>query len=431
MNIGSDVDYINSLASVALSKISGDINNKAFNLTKGKNSDNSDGYFFGIHENLTEFCKKLNNFKTGLLQHQLNKKLPNEIELMLTLYFKLVDSLLNSLLSSDDGVKFKHVVIILSFFDKVSEVVRRFVMDNTLTADVLDSLIPSIIEFRTLFNNNERTLMLNEIKIETSTKIDAELDKVSLSLKNQLNNISQQYSDNRTQLMASVDEYKNNIDLIVDDANKKISKYESEIQKISFDADQHKIKVEDVLTSAESCLAIANSVLEKSNQVGMAAAFQKRYKDLMTSMVVWFVTFFVSLAGLTYVGFIFIDSAFSSEIKTVVELVAKLAVSFPLVWGAWFAAKQYSHLSQLREDYAYKVAVAMTYHGYKNEAAEVNDEMSGKLLENIISQFSDNPVRLYKNNDSASVIEALLKNDKISDIINSAKNGVSNSAKKS
>lgn len=71
----------------------------------------------------------------------------------------------------------------------------------------------------------------------------------------------------------------------------------------------------------------------------------------------------------------------------------------------------------------------MTYHGYKSETADVNEEMSGKLLESIIAQFSDNPVRLYKNDNSNSVIESILKNDKLSDIINSAKNGVSGSAK--
>ena len=71
----------------------------------------------------------------------------------------------------------------------------------------------------------------------------------------------------------------------------------------------------------------------------------------------------------------------------------------------------------------------MTYHGYKDEAGLVDEKMSGKLLDSMISQFSENPVRLYQNNNSASVFEAMLKNDKFSDIINSAKSGVSGSAK--
>ncbi|MGL6502374.1 hypothetical protein ACSZOA_08360 [Aeromonas caviae] len=253
-----------------------------------------------------------------------------------------------------------------------------------------ERLIPAVIDLKGLLENEQQILLAKDIRAESNNRIDSEIDKAKASLKNELNEISNQYSEGRATLMESVKEYEHSIASLMKDTKNKLNEYKLDIEKINADANDNNDRAKLLLVSVESCLAMANSALEKSNQVGMAAAFQKRYKSLISGMIIWFITFIVSLGGLLFVGFIFIDSAFSSEIKTVAELISKAAISFPLIWGAWFSAKQYSHISQLREDYAYKVAVAMTYHGYKNEAAEVNDEMSGKLLENIITHFSEN-----------------------------------------
>ncbi len=121
----------------------------------------------------------------------------------------------------------------------------------------------------------------------------------------------------------------------------------------------------------------------------------------------------------------FVDFVLStnSEVKSTAEVISRLAITLPFIWGAWFSAKQYNHISQLREDYAYKVAVAMTYHGYKNEAQEINSTMNEKLLESIVAQFSENPVRLYRNDNVASVFEAVIKNNKMSEVITAIKGG--------
>ncbi|MNJ42633.1 hypothetical protein D3C77_376060 [compost metagenome] len=161
----------------------------------------------------------------------------------------------------------------------------------------------------------------------------------------------------------------------------------------------------------------ADGILKLASQEGMASAFQKRHDDLKWPEIRWLTLFAFALIGLTVFGVWFVETVFSTKGIDFAEVVSRIAISIPLVWLAWFSAKQYNHVSKLREDYAYKVAVAMAYHGYKDEAGQVDSEMSGKLLENIILHFADNPVRLYRNDNSASIIEALIRNNKVSEVV--------------
>lgn len=177
-------------------------------------------------------------------------------------------------------------------------------------------------------------------------------------------------------------------------------------------------EVNDNISKAyEEAIKKANGILTLASQEGMASAFQKRHDNLKRPM--WFsgAMFALLLVSLVASSWYFIDFAFSAKEKTVAELMSRLTISLPLIWGAWFSAKQYNHVSRLREDYAYKVAVAMAYHGYKDEAGHVNSEMSGKLLDNIILHFAENPVRLYRNDSSASIVESIVKNNKFAEII--------------
>ncbi|MGL5071155.1 MAG: hypothetical protein ACRC61_07810, partial [Aeromonas salmonicida] len=89
-------------------------------------------------------------------------------------------------------------------------------------------------------------------------------------------------------------------------------------------------------------------------------------------------------------------------------------------WMAWFSGRQFGHASKLRQDYAYKSAVAMAYQGYKEEANGVGSDMHGRLLENIVLHFAENPVRLYDKCESSSPLEEIINKipkEKLSDII--------------
>ncbi|WP_421242304.1 hypothetical protein [Aeromonas enteropelogenes] len=177
----------------------------------------------------------------------------------------------------------------------------------------------------------------------------------------------------------------------------------------------------DIKTLFDDAVKRASGILKLASQEGMASAFQKRSDTLKWLMLIWGSVFIFSLATLGYVSHDIISVVLAAKDESWFTMLAKLTTSLPFIWGAWFSAKQYNNVNRLREDYAYKVAVAMAYHGYKDEATEINSEMSGKLLENIIVNFAQNPVRLYGNDNSASMLESLLKDNKISEIITAIK----------
>lgn len=362
---------------------------------------------------------------------EISWKIPSGYKLFLVNYSRLIQNICCVIIGNPDVPveRFSIYDEIIYLMDDVSSLISSFEKDTALIFEITDKLAKRLVQATVEFNSEFIAFPIKKASNEGLARIDAEMDGVKSALDDKLIDITQQYSESRAKLIDSVKEHEHSIKGIYEKGSNYLTQFEQSINKVSLELDGKETEIEHVMVAARNCLDIANGMLQRTSQVGMAAAFQERHKSLKTSMVIWFIAFFTCLSGLAVVGFVFVISAFSSEIKTVVELISKIAITFPLVWGAWFSAKQYSHVSQLREDYAYKVAVAMTYHGYKSEAADVNKEMSGKLLESIISQFSDNPVRLYQNDNSNSVIESILKNDKLSDIINSAKNGVSGSAK--
>jgi len=373
----------------------------------------------------------IKSLESLLTQERLNRILSSDYELLLHNYFTLIERVLFICIGSPTVAveKFSSVESILILADEVDLETRNLIKSKNSLKNIDQELHRRVVEQINSLEREMVSLTVETFNSDNILRIDAELDGVKASLNKKVRDIAQQYTVGREDLIKSVDEYKSSIEMFIDGGAKSIEKCKQEINALESELDEKRSEINAVKAAAEACLELVRGVLTETSQVGMAGAFQERHKSLKTSMIIWFVAFFVCLCGLTFVGVVFVMSAFSSEIKTAVELVSKIAITFPLVWGAWFSAKQYSHVSQLREDYAYKVAVAMTYHGYKGEAADVNKEMSGKLLDSIIAQFSDNPVRLYQNNNSASVIEAMLKNDKFSDIINSAKNGMNGSAK--
>lgn len=380
---------------------------------------------------MSSIVNSIGSVEDKLDSDEISWKIPSGYKLFLVNYSRLIQGICCGIIGTPDipVERFSIYDEVVHLMDDVSSLISSLEKDTAFIFEITEKLARRLVQATVEFNSELIALPIKKASNEGLAKIDAEIDGVKSALDDKLIDITQQYSESRAKLIDSVKEYENSVKGIYEEGSNYLTQLEQSVNKVNLELDDKETEIERVMVAAKNCLDIANGMLQRTSQVGMAAAFQERHKSLKISMVIWFIAFFTCLSGLAIVGVVFVISAYSSEIKTVVELISKIAITFPLVWGAWFSAKQYSHVSQLREDYAYKVAVAMTYHGYKSEAADVNEEMSGKLLESIIAQFSDNPVRLYQNNNSASVIEAMLKNDKFSDILNSAKNGASSSSK--
>ncbi|MFQ2750205.1 hypothetical protein ACK3YM_05170 [Aeromonas caviae] len=162
-----------------------------------------------------------------------------------------------------------------------------------------------------------------------------------------------------------------------------------------------------LLSFAESKNNEIENIFKAANKQGMASAFQERRTSLRWPLYTWMLVYSIALISLFVGGIWFFQYAVSQ--KDIVDIAFRLPVSLPIIWLAWFSAKQYSHISRLREDYAYKSAVAMAYHGYKDETQGIDNGMHNKLLENIIFHFSENPVRLYDKNETSSPLEDFLR----------------------
>ncbi len=205
-----------------------------------------------------------------------------------------------------------------------------------------------------------------------------------------------------------------------------------------------------------------DSIFIAANRQGMANSFLMMANGLRIPMVIWAIVFICSLLLMAGSGF-YLSSGFPKEYQAevvdipkgdkrdvvldsektnsktikvnnaepeitnsgnVISIVVKVLVISPLVWLAWFSGRQFGHTSKLRQDYAYKSAVAMAYQGYKEEANGASSDMHGKLLENIVLHFAENPVRLYEKCDSASPLEDVLNKiskEKLSEIIKAIK----------
>ncbi|WP_447825377.1 hypothetical protein [Aeromonas salmonicida] len=384
-----------------------------------------------IARHIDNIKQGLNELVNGVKKFESANQFNYEREMTVDNYLNLLDSLMKVLYGNNTDIPESLVSEVVQLQLKINE---EFSSNKQSGTDSIStSLTGDIISVSLWLDNQLSAESLKKLKIEHDTRINRELDTYRDLLDKKLSEISSQYSEGRSQLIASADEHREAFNSSREEMKKEVEEYRNKITHLHTEVESKKTKIEEMTTAASECLNIANGTLKKTSQVGMAGAFQKRREELTYPVIIWFLAFIGFLCVLAYIGvdivqFAFMKPSENAEVS-MVQLISKLAVSFPAIWGAWFSAKQYSHASQLQEDYAYKVSIAMTYHGYKDEAGLVDEKMSEKLLDSMIAQFSDNPVRLYQNNNSASVLEAMLKNDKFSDIINSAKNGVSGSAK--
>lgn len=146
------------------------------------------------------------------------------------------------------------------------------------------------------------------------------------------------------------------------------------------------------------------NTLGDSNRVGMAASFQEQMRLVKVGQEQWKWIFIGGLLLLATVSSLAFFLKTQNGIITWQSAFPRVAIVTPLVWLAWFAARQYGFASRVREDYTYKYASAMAYEGYKKAVREADPTLEKSLVEVAISNMAQNPVRLYspKESDHAS-----------------------------
>lgn len=184
--------------------------------------------------------------------------------------------------------------------------------------------------------------------------------------------------------------------------------YAKKIDNLIERANNNEHHSEELLKKANSLLESAKDIHGKTNREAMAGTFETISSELITPLRMWACGLVLSLVLIFLVGGFFYFEGIAVNL-TVPQLLSRVFLIAPMVWLAWFSGRQYNHTSKLRQDYRYKSAVARAYHGYKAETGEENDKMHEHLLQNIVSQFSENPVRLYDKVESSMPVEEFLK----------------------
>jgi len=163
---------------------------------------------------------------------------------------------------------------------------------------------------------------------------------------------------------------------------------------------------------SKSCIELekkTRSLLGDANRIEMGHSFKARKDSLSVPHYTWGAMFIISLLGLVIFSQTNLLPEFKGTIISWPNILAKGLFTFPLVWMAWFSARQYSQISKLREDYAFKEATAMAFEGHRSAAREVDELLEYRLLECCIANMSSNPIRLLgdKLDPGSPVHEAL------------------------
>ncbi|WP_146047134.1 hypothetical protein [Aeromonas bestiarum] len=275
--------------------------------------------------------------------------------------------------------------IVFSYFQDISDLslnfglAKRFYQESHLADSISNSILKISSKSKLDYTELENQL-LNRFKSE-SESIERKIDRV--------NQIENDYIKQRQKIEGLFD------------------KFQSDFKEQLSLVDKFQSDFKEQLSFAEAKNNEIENIFKSANKKGMASAFQERRNSLRWPMYAWMFVYAIALIILFVGGIWFFQYAVSE--KNIIDIAFRLPVSLPIIWLAWFSAKQYSHISRLREDYAYKSAVAMAYHGYKDETQGGDNGMHDKLLENIIFHFSENPVRLYEKHEASSPLEDFLR----------------------
>jgi len=194
----------------------------------------------------------------------------------------------------------------------------------------------------------------------------------------------------------------------------------SDVKNLQSELENNKQSQQTLFAEFENYREKAERLLEDANRTGMAGSFITRKGELGSDIALWRNVFGLALVALVFLGLFYV--APSLDPQKWHEALLRLPVTAPFVWLGWFSAKQYGYAVRLREDYAYKVASAMAFEGFKREARESGEQMHQKLLETAVTNFGDNPLRIYNGHENHAspmheILEKNLGNEKLLDLL--------------
>lgn len=168
------------------------------------------------------------------------------------------------------------------------------------------------------------------------------------------------------------------------------------IKTIADNVPEFEEKRDAILSQCNEILDKATDSLAAAARSGMAASFDLRAKEYVWPRRFWLASFVVSLTGISVMAFFLILPELNKleGSDRLFHFLTELPLTLPLIWLTWFSALKFSQLGRLREDYAFKVATALSLDGYRKQAGDLSPALQERLLDLAITNFGENPLRL-------------------------------------
>ena len=234
---------------------------------------------------------------------------------------------------------------------------------------------------------------------------------------------SRAISDNLTNLYATAQTVKANVDSVADavrtlrDQCNEYEKSTKLIADIAEVADQrvkaYEMKLVDLESQSRERLKTIDSLLPGAASAGLASAFLNRRGYFKWPQRIWQGVFVLCLIllviiagvhtgpnGLEYGLLPKADATLTLD-HLWLSLVYRLPFALPLIWLAFHASHKAALSQRLEEDYAFKETVSRSFEGYRREMAELEGKSAphsalSRLCAGVLAVITNPPGRIYE-----------------------------------
>jgi F0F1-type ATP synthase membrane subunit b/b' len=234
-------------------------------------------------------------------------------------------------------------------------------------------------------------------------------------------------------LASQGDEAKPGFDTTVADATRLLGEATKALEEVG----AFRESADQTLGEGKTLIAQANEKLRKAladiTRQALSDSFAAKAHSLGWERRGWMGGFLIAIAWLGWVAFHVAalppsggpsTGAISPSLWT--NLLRAIPFVLPGVWLGWLSAKNAGLTARVQQDYAYKVATALAFQGYKNEVEALKDEALAKqLMEIAIRNFGENPIRIYEGRTEEGhpleQLKSIFKDKSIIDFIKTLK----------
>ena len=159
-----------------------------------------------------------------------------------------------------------------------------------------------------------------------------------------------------------------------------------------------------LLERMDSAVYASEKLLAGATSVGLAISYDTRKKEFSAPRILWNVAVLVGVIALSIISAYSVTTADpTSEFSTfLMWLVKKILLSGPFVYLLWYASKQADIARRVEEDYAFKVATAMAFEGFKKQVAQLqtgDNTAIGQLTARVLQIMTDRPSTVFDKHD--------------------------------